>query len=142
MLFSARLWQDSVAVLVRLKVSNAEIARATALVTGPVEPAGSGMVEVRRWMAAVGDAAEDLSMLWRLRHGSAPPWDGAMRGIRERGEPLTRKQLAITGLDLRELGVPPGPEMGALLDRLLSVVVDDPSQNTRETLLARARGAR
>lgn len=141
-LLTTLLCLDPVAVLVRLKASNAEIARATALVTGPVEPAGSGMVEVRRWMAAVGDAAEDLSMLWRLRHGSAPPWDGAMRGIRERGDPLTRKQLAITGLDLREAGVPAGPEMGALLDRLLALVVDDPALNTRETLLARARGAR
>ena len=141
-LLTTLLCLDPVAVLVRLKASNAEIARATAMVIGPPEPAGSGMVEVRRWMAAVGDAAEDLSMLWRLRHGGPPSWEGAMRGVRERGDPLTRKQLAITGLDLREAGVPAGPEMGALLDRLLALVVDDPTLNTRETLLAHARSGR
>jgi hypothetical protein len=58
-----------------------------------------------------------------------------LKGIRERGEPLTRKQLAVTGEDLREIGIPPGPQMGVILDRLLALVVDDPSLNTRERLL-------
>ena len=133
---------DPIAVLVRLKASNAEIARATAVVTGPAEPEGVSPVAVRRWMAAVGEAAEDLTTLWCLRHGSPPNWEPVMRGIRERGEALTRKQLAISGTELRTLGVPPGPEMGLLLDRLLAAVVDDPSLNSRETLLARARGMR
>lgn len=131
---------DPVAVLVRLKASNAEIARATAVVMGPPEPEGISPVAVRRWMAAVGEAAEDMTALWWLRHGSAPNWEPVMHGIRERGEALSRKQLAISGTDLRTLGVPPGPQMGALLDRLLAMVVDDPTLNSRETLLARARG--
>ena len=62
-----------------------------------------------------------------------------VRGIRERGEPLTRKQLAITGQDLRDIGCSPGPQMGAMLDRLLAMVVDDPTLNSRDALLARAR---
>jgi hypothetical protein len=62
-----------------------------------------------------------------------------LRGIRERGEPLTRKQLAVTGDDLRNIGVPTGPQMGAILESLLGLVVDDPSLNTREVLLARVR---
>jgi tRNA nucleotidyltransferase (CCA-adding enzyme) len=62
-----------------------------------------------------------------------------MRGIRERNEPLSRKQLAITGTDLQTIGVPPGPQMGMVLDRLLDLVIDDPSLNTRDLLLARAR---
>ena len=131
---------DPIAVLVRLKASNAEIARATAVVTGPPEPEGTTPIAVRRWMAAVADAAEDLTMLWSLRHGTPPNWEPVMRGIRERGEALSRKQLAITGNDLLTLGVAPGPQLGALLDRLLALVVDDPSLNSRETLLARARG--
>jgi tRNA nucleotidyltransferase (CCA-adding enzyme) len=138
-LLTALLCLDPVAVLVRLKASNAEIARATALVTGPNEPTGSSPLEVRRWMAAVGDAAEDLSTLWQLRHGTRASWEPVMRGVRERAEPLTRKQLAVTGEDLRGLGVAPGPAMGAVLDRLVALVVDDPSRNTREALLAEAR---
>ncbi len=130
---------DPVAVLSRLKASRAEIARATAMVTGPTEPDGSDPRAVRRWMAAVGDAVDDLTQLWRLRRGTAAPWVTAMRGIRERGEPTSRKQLGVTGTDLAEIGVSPGPRLGIILERLLAMVVDDPSLNTREALLAAAR---
>jgi hypothetical protein len=92
---------DPVSVLMRLKASNAEIARATGMVTGPEEPASAALLDVRRWMAAVGEAADDLARLWHLRHGAPPAWAAAVRGIRERGDPLTRKQLAVTGEDLR-----------------------------------------
>lgn len=139
-LLTALLAIDPVAVLGRLKASNAEIARAMALLTGPPEPENSTPVGVRRWMAAVGDAADDHTTLWRLRHGAPPLWEPVLRGIRERGEPLTRKQLAVTGNDLREIGIPAGPDMGALLDRLLDLVLEDPALNTRESLLGRARG--
>jgi tRNA nucleotidyltransferase (CCA-adding enzyme) len=138
-LLTTLLTIDPVALLSRLKASNAEIARAMALFTGPSEPADITPVGVRRWMAAVGDAADDHSILWRLRHGAPPLWEPMMRGIRERGEPLTRKQLAVSGADLREIGITAGPAMGAILDRLLSLVVEDPSLNTREALLDRAR---
>ncbi len=130
---------DPIAVLARLKASNAEIARATAVVTGPPEPEGVTPLAVRRWMAAVGDAADDLTTLWWLLHGTPPAWETVMRGIRERGEALSRKQLAISGNDLQAMGVPPGPQLGILLDRLLALVIDDPSLNSREALLARAR---
>lgn len=130
---------DPVAVLNRLKASRAEIARATAMVTGPAEPEGSDPRAVRRWMAAVGGAADDLSQLWRLRRGTVAPWEPVMRGIRERGEPTSRKQLGVTGNDLGEIGVTPGPRVGLILERLLAMVVDDPNLNSREALLAAAR---
>jgi len=138
-LLTMLLCLDPVAVLVRFKASSAEIARAAAVLTGQSEPEGNTPVAVRRWMAAVGEAADDLTTLWQLRHGAPPLWERVLRGIRERGEPLTRKQLAVTGDDLRNIGVPAGPQMGAILESLLGLVVDDPSLNTREVLLARAR---
>ena len=47
---------------------------------------------------------------------------------------------AIDGNDLqRELGMEPGPELGAVLDRLTEIVLDDPSQNRRDILLDLAR---
>jgi hypothetical protein len=94
---------------------------------------------VRRWLAAVGDAADDLSLIWELRHGIPPLWAPVVKGIRERREPLTRKQLAITGDDLVAEGLPRGPGLGQVLEQLLAEVIDDPSLNTREALLARAR---
>jgi len=138
-LLTMLLCLDPVSVLVRLKASNAEIARAAAVLTGSPEPDGNSPVAVRRWMAAVGDAVDDLTALWRFRHGAPPLWEPVVRGIRERGEPLTRKQLAVTGNDLVSIGIPAGPGLGAVLDRLLALVVDDPSLNTREVLLSRAR---
>ena len=49
-------------------------------------------------------------------------------------------RLAIDGHDLqRELGMAAGPEIGEILDRLTEVVLDDPSRNEREALLALAR---
>jgi tRNA nucleotidyltransferase (CCA-adding enzyme) len=61
--------------------------------------------------------------------------------IRERGDALTRDALAISGVDLRAIGLEPGPKMGLVLDRLLDRVLEDPSINTRERLLALARDA-
>ncbi len=55
-------------------------------------------------------------------------------------DPLSVKMLKINGQDLmRELGLPPGPQIGALLDALLALVLDDPGLNTQEILLERAR---
>ena len=53
---------------------------------------------------------------------------------------LVDRRLAIDGHDLqRELGMPPGPEIGAVLDRLTEIVLDDPTQNRRDILLDHAR---
>ncbi len=138
-LLTTLLCLDPVGVLVRLKASGSDIARAAAVLSGPAEPPSLNVTAVRRWMAAVGDAADDLTAIWHMRHGVEPLWEPVMHGIRERGEPLTRRMLAVTGEDLQVVGIPPGPGMGNLLDRLLALVVDDPSLNTRETLLAHAR---
>lgn len=54
-------------------------------------------------------------------------------------DPVSVKMLAIGGNDLMtDLGIDPGPKLGAILDVLLSEVIEDPSLNNRETLLARA----
>jgi tRNA nucleotidyltransferase (CCA-adding enzyme) len=57
----------------------------------------------------------------------------------ERGQPHRLSDLAVDGSDLIELGYREGPELGRALDSLLDAVVDDPSLNTREQLLARMR---
>jgi tRNA nucleotidyltransferase/poly(A) polymerase len=57
----------------------------------------------------------------------------------ERAHPHRLQDLAVDGADLMELGYREGPELGRTLDGLLDAVVDDPSLNTREQLLERAR---
>jgi tRNA nucleotidyltransferase (CCA-adding enzyme) len=61
-----------------------------------------------------------------------------MAEIRRRGDPLTRSDLAIHGGDLQELGIQ-GPRVGETLAALLDRVLDDPTRNTRQSLLTIAR---
>ncbi len=55
-------------------------------------------------------------------------------------DPVSVKMLKIGGKELMgELGLAPGPKIGAILDVLLAEVIEDPARNTREHLLNRAR---
>lgn len=55
-------------------------------------------------------------------------------------DPVSVKMLAVHGNDLMEtLGMQPGPKIGAILDVLLAEVIEDPTKNAKESLLARAR---
>jgi len=51
------------------------------------------------------------------------------------GECYSLDKLAITGSDLIGLGFAPGHELGEMLAKLLTHVIDHPADNTRETLL-------
>lgn len=127
-------------VLRRLKTSNAEIARGRGIDRGPAEPGSAEPVAVRRWMADVGDAASDLALLAAVGRDEPPHWVRTWREIVARGDPTTRRELAVSGDDLvREGVVEPGPAMGALLDRLLAAVIESPELNRRDALMALAR---
>jgi len=54
-------------------------------------------------------------------------------------DPLEVADLAIDGDDLRQAGVSAGPALGRLLQRLLELVLADPTINHRDVLLAHAR---
>jgi tRNA nucleotidyltransferase (CCA-adding enzyme) len=140
-LLTALLTSDPAGLLRRLRGSNAEIARAAAIAAGPAGPGGTDEVAVRRWLAVVGDAADDLAALSRLRSGEAPAWLATVRAVRDRRDPVTRADLAVTGSDLEELGLS-GKQIGETLAALLDRVLEDPSVNTRERLLALARAGR
>lgn len=51
---------------------------------------------------------------------------------------VTLKQLAVTGRDLMEAGIPAGPGLGEILNQLLEEVIEEPKKNTREWLIAEA----
>ena len=57
--------------------------------------------------------------------------------IVKRGDCLSIKELALTGKDLMDSGVDPGPGLGRILDLMFEDVLDDPSHNTKEWLLSR-----
>ena len=57
----------------------------------------------------------------------------------ESGNCTDKKQLAVNGGDLIKAGVDKGPEMGRVMEKLLDDVIDEPSANTKETLLSGAK---
>ena len=54
--------------------------------------------------------------------------------ILRKEECVSLKDLALTGKDLMELGVPQGKQLGAILQKLLEDVLENPEHNTREYL--------
>jgi len=138
-LLTALLVRNPDAVLARLRGSNAEVARVARMVAGPPRPPSLEPVAVRRWMARVGAAVDDLTRAHQMQTGEAAPWLPVVEEIRERGDPLDRGALAIGGNDLVAAGVARGPAIGRVLEQLLDEVLDDPARNTADHLLARAR---
>ena len=125
-------------VFERLRGSNAEMSRATAIAAAPAAPAGATDADVRRWLAAVGDRADDVLALHDIVHGEPAPWAVQVARIRERGDAVERRALAVGGDELVGLGLR-GPAVGRVLDALLDRVLDDPTLNEPESLLAIAR---
>ena len=106
---------------------------------------------VRRFVRKVG--LENIPALFALRKadnigsGARSPRMYALESLWERVQEEIRaasafslRDLAIDGNDvMQELGIPPGREVGRVLNELFEHVLDDPSLNTREKLLALAR---
>ena len=66
-------------------------------------------------------------------------WERVQEEIRA-ASAFSLKDLAIDGNDvMKELGIPPSPRVGEILNELFERVTDDPSLNTREHLLKLAR---
>lgn len=108
---------------------------------------------VRRWIRRVG--RDRITDLWALNEadvrGKGESIDAAelapLQRMKEHvarvlaaGDALAVRDLAVDGRDLmRELGLPPGKALGALLDELLERVTEDPARNAPAALLALAR---
>ncbi len=146
----ARMAED---VLRRLRLARVDAAWIARLVRQHMFAYTSNWTDaaVRRFVRRVGaDLLDDLFALRAADNaasGAREPATGGIDELRARvaqvlaSDALEQGQLAIDGNDLvRELELPPGPQIGELLRWLLEAVLDDPSQNTRERLLALARG--
>jgi tRNA nucleotidyltransferase (CCA-adding enzyme) len=105
---------------------------------------------LRRWASAIGrthfaDFMRVATARW-IAEGDA--FNAAVVAAYRRGtyisfhDPLAVADLAVDGGDLMELGIPAGPQIGQVLRRLLDVVVEEPSRNTRDGLLELARNFR
>ncbi len=137
------------AVLRRLRYPSRMVQYVTRLVREHafVIPGEATAVDARRFLRAHGERlALDL-----LEHKAAdlaakhvpPEEQEALARLRtlveqERSSAYRLADLAIDGNDLITIGFRESPQLGAVLHELLTRVVDDPSLNTRDHLLAEA----
>ena len=136
-------------ILRRLKFDNDTIAQVTHLIywhdyrPAPEEKA------VRRAIHKVGEdlfplflkvqRADNLAQSMYLREEKLARIDGVEKlyhEIMEKHQCVSLKTLAVTGRDLIAEGMKPGPQMGAVLQELLEMVLDQPEMNEKEKLLA------
>jgi tRNA nucleotidyltransferase (CCA-adding enzyme) len=139
------------AICRRLKLANADRERVTALVRNHMffyTPDWSDGT-IRRFVRRIG-GPESLGALFALREadvagrGFGEDPDDELGELRRRiglvaaaDAALRVTDLAIDGQDvMRLLGIGPGREIGAILERLLERVLDDPTLNQREKLEA------
>lgn len=140
-LITAYLASDPASLLTRLKSSTRDIERARAIGQWRDNyPDPKHLPDVRRWLSQTGEYADDLLTLLPAHPASRIPLPGlpkVVAAIRAAKDPLTLKDLAVSGDDLLAAGVRPGPEVGETLQRLLGDVLEDPTRNTRDYLLSR-----
>ena len=140
----------------RLRFSNADTKRvATVAASLSPAPLSEEPVGLRRWLNRVGpENFTDIARAWlagarahekseRALHQDASPRDvirriNALRTVLREEPPLTIGDLALDGTDLKELGLPPGPQFGEILRYLLEEVLDRPEANNRADLKALA----
>lgn len=142
------------AVLDRLRMPRAVASRIVGVIREHMYAYESSWTDaaVRRFIRRLGGV--DRELLFALRRA-----DNAASGVGTAGETnqseleariaeqlarepalLEHRRLAIDGHDLQsELGLKPGPEIGAVLDHLTELVLEDPSLNRRDVLLELAR---
>lgn len=101
---------------------------------------------VKRFIRRVG--SQNIEMLFELQWCDQTASTGKRRmeeyeSFMERmknleDQPMTLKDLAVTGADLAAAGIPKSKEMGTILGTLLEMVVDYPTLNDRQTLVNQA----
>ena len=58
-----------------------------------------------------------------------------IQDIVDEGQATTVKSLAINGNDLKEIGIPQGPEIGTTLNKLLDIIIENPELNNQTDLI-------
>lgn len=140
---SARISQE---VLKRLKYPNDVIEKVYRLIRyHPLKEINIGDKGVRRFINKVGkDNLEDMFNLNYADIIGKSTYKGInkLKNMEERTQqiinshdPLSLRDLAIKGKDIKELGINEGPLIGEILDRLMTLVLDNPEDNNKERLI-------
>jgi tRNA nucleotidyltransferase/poly(A) polymerase len=143
---SAKLCEEA---LQRWRCSTDEVRTVTLLVRNHMRSIDCGAPGVRRLLRDLEDqfdrfrAFQDADKTptiskedHLLRVGK---FDALVAAERKRLEGRPVDKLAVNGHDIMGLGISAGPHVGAVLQQLAEMVIEDPAINVREMLLERAR---
>ena len=129
-------------ILKELKLDNDTILRVRSLTRWWRIPVGPDEISVRKVMSQMPRRQFDDLMLFKRFSSERPETDEELSRIqeltdriRERGDCVSLKTLALTGRDLIELGMEPGPALGEALESLLGIVLEHPEKNQKEALV-------
>lgn len=138
-------------IMARLKYANDDAEKVTTLVANHMFYYNVGEVtasSVRRLIRKVGREnlkdLIDLRIADRLGSGTPKAKPYKLRHLeymmeKVQHDPVSVKMLSLNGDELMSLlAIAPGPKIGAILDVLLSEVIEDPGLNAKELLEARA----
>ncbi|NBH13852.1 CCA tRNA nucleotidyltransferase [Lachnospiraceae bacterium] len=135
-------------ILRRLKFDNDTIRRVTALIQWHDDRPSLKESAVRRAIHRVGK--EQYPALFEVKRADTlaknnyrrrekmeliDEYEAVYRSILEKNQCLDLKELAVNGLDMMELGLERGREIGVALNRLLMHVLEYPEDNTRDILM-------
>ena len=77
---------------------------------------------------------DDILAYHNAKGENTTRWKTYIKEIKDKQEPYTLKQLAVTGKDLKQIGLK-GKEIKETLDSLLQKVIEEKIPNTKEALL-------
>ena len=134
-------------ILRELKLDNDTIRRVKTLVHFMEETLPEDGPALRRMMSQMEDSLFDSLLLMRKtvfpeQMEDVLKTESRCRRVRERGDCIRLKDLAVTGNDLIAAGMKPGKEMGERLRYLFELVLSEPALNEKELLLKAACDAR
>lgn len=139
-------------IMQRLKLDNATINIVCKLVRYHDERPDSTKRSIRRTVARTGE--DVYPKLFELKRADImgqseykrdkklamiDDFERLYKEIKRDKECVNIKDLAVNGKDIIGLGVPAGPQIGEILKGLLDIVIEDPSMNSREALLDKAK---
>ena len=132
--------ESCVRVLRELKMDNDTIDKAKILSRFAFTQIEPEEVSVRRAMSAMEDTVFDWLLLLQEvlmpeRMDAVEMVRSLAKQIRERGDCIRLKTLAVTGKDLIQAGIQPGPALGKTLHLLFEKVLENPAWNEKDRLL-------
>ena len=136
--------QDAVRILKELKLDNETIHQTKTLVSLWKTEIPADKAAIRQVMSGLSpELFQDLLCFqkvfcpetYKAQLNMVEQYSGE---ILSAGDCIRLKDMAVTGRELMDAGMKPGPEMGAVLDHLFQLVLTQPECNNREYLMKSA----